>query len=271
MKKGIIMAIGGAEDREKGCLVLREFMRYAGGVKARIVVIATAVDPQEKEALCLRYRQLFRGLGARRVDVICVSSRADAQSEENLRIIAQATAIFFTGGDQIHISTHIGGSLLEEAIIKRWHGGVIIAGTSAGAAMMSSSMLIGGRQEKYPCSEAAIIGPGMGFLPDIVVIDTHFFPRGRIGRLIMAAGHYPQRISLGIDEDTAAVFDGDVMTVIGQGSVIVIDVKDIGYSNIGYVEPDAAVTLTDMRLHVLAAGSTYDMRTRQATGPQIHF
>lgn len=263
------MAIGGAEDREHDCVILREFMRYAGGAKARIAVIATAVDPADEAALRLRYRTLFRGLGARTVDVICVSNRCDAQSEHNAKIIAQMTGIFFTGGNQVHITAQIGGSILHKAIIDRWMRGIVIAGTSAGAAMMSNSMLIGGRQKEYPSSQAALLGPGMGILSKIVVIDTHFFDRGRIGRPVMAVGYYPQRIALGIDEDTAAVFDGDVMTVIGKGSIIVVDGRDIDYSNIGYVDADKPVTLTDIRLHILAAGSTYNLKNHQATGPII--
>ena len=136
--RGKLVAVGGAEDKEGECAILKEFVRLAKGEKARVVVMTVASDmPRELGA---EFRKVFKRLGAGEVIVADVSGREDTQSERAMQALEEATAVFFTGGDQLHITALLGGTEMDR-LIKRRHGkGLLLGGTSAGAAMMSNSM-----------------------------------------------------------------------------------------------------------------------------------
>jgi cyanophycinase len=258
--KGLLVIIGGAEDREGECTILGEFLRLAGGNKARIVVMTVATDLPEE--LGAEYRKVFKRLGAGEVKVVDVSKREDTESEKALKAIEEATALFFTGGDQLHITALMGATAMDKIIKRRHDKGLLLGGTSAGAAMMSNSMMLSGESECNPRSGSVEIGPGMDFIMG-ALIDTHFSQRGRHGRLITAIAHYPQELGLGIDEDTAMVVTGNEFEVIGSGAVTVIDAGGITHTNLHEVGKDESLELHNICVHVLPEGAHYSLSERK--------
>jgi cyanophycinase len=259
-KQGALVIIGGAEDREGDCVVLREFVRLAGGMKARIAVMTAATSmPREVGE---DYINIFKRLGANLVEVIDTRSREDAEEESAVRLIEYATGIFFTGGDQSKIVDTIKGTLLDKAIHKRHGEGAVIGGTSAGAAMMPDEMIVGGASVSNPSVDAVEMGPGMGFLPGIVV-DQHFAQRGRLGRLLAALVLEPAVLGLGIDEDTAIIVNGDEFQVVGSGAITVVDESKATYNNLNGLLKDEAIALCDVKLHILPHGYRFNLKTHQ--------
>jgi len=260
---GRLLVIGGAESHSEGDdEILQRFIDLAGGAYARIAVIATASeDPDLRES---EYAEVFKRLGAAEVEPLRLESREQANADRAVEILERATGVFFTGGDQLRIVTVIGGSRVDTALHARLADGLVLAGTSAGAAMMSSTMILGGR-EPSPSTASVRTGPGMEFLPG-VLIDMHFASRGRLNRLLSAIAMFPHELGLGIDENTAILVDGDQFEVIGAGSVTVIDAGPA--TTIGTPEDgDGPVTLVGVRLHVLPAGYAFALTDRQPVAP----
>ncbi|WP_088889089.1 cyanophycinase [Leptolyngbya ohadii] len=259
-ERGPLVIVGGAEDRDGECLVLREFVRLAGGMKAYIAVMTAATSMPEEVGG--DYIRIFERLGAERVDVVRTESRKDAEQEDALRVIEQATGIFFTGGDQSRIVDFIKGTLLDKAIHRRHEEGVVIGGTSAGAAMMPDEMIVGGASVSNPTVDAVQLGPGMGFLPGIA-IDQHFAQRGRLGRLLAALVQKPAVLGIGIDEDTAIIVKGDEFRVVGQGAITVVDETSATYNNLEGLLIDEAIALCNVKLHILPNGYGFNLKTHQ--------
>jgi cyanophycinase len=258
--KGMLFVIGGGEDKQGDCTILREFVRLAGDGKARVVVMTAATDKPEEAGA--EYARVFGRLGAKAVEVVDVSTRQDAGDPRSLAALEQASGIFFTGGDQLHVTSLIGGSQMDMLLHELYKRGVVIAGTSAGAAMMSGSMFVRGPAEENPRLENLQLGPGAEFLMG-AVIDTHFSQRGRHGRLISAVAHYPHALGLGIDEDTALVAQDGIFEVIGRGAVTVIDAGELTYTNVPDLTEDEGLALYNIKLHVLTAGHRFNMHERQ--------
>ena len=258
--EGRLMAIGGAEDRENDCGILKEFLRLAKGPKARIVVMTVATDLVEEVGM--EYTNAFKRLGVDDVQIVDVSSREDAQSGAGVKAVEEATGIFFTGGDQLHITALMGGSKLHQALFQNFQKGVVVAGTSAGASMMGNSMIISGDRNETPRFGRVEIGPGMDFMIG-AIIDTHFSQRGRIGRLLTAVAHFPQDLGIGVDENTALVITDHHFDVIGEGAVTVIDAGAISHNNLPYIEEGGGLALYDVKLHVLPAGCRFDLNSRR--------
>ncbi|EKQ66903.1 cyanophycinase [Leptolyngbyaceae cyanobacterium JSC-12] len=256
--RGTLVIIGGAEDREGDCIVLREFVRAAGGVKAHIAVM-TAATSMPKE-VGQDYIRIFKRLGAEFVEVIDTREREDSEKESNIHIIEQATGIFFTGGDQSKIVDNIKGTPLDKAIHKRYAQGAVVGGTSAGAAMMPDEMIVGGASVSNPSVDAVELGPGMGFLPGIVV-DQHFAQRGRLGRLLAALVLQPAVLGLGIDEDTGIIVNGDEFQVVGSGAVTVVDETEATHNNLEGLLKDEAIALCGVKLHILPHGYRFNLKT----------
>lgn len=258
--RGLLFIIGGGEDKEGDCTLLAEFVRMAGSRKSRIVVMTAATD--EPEEAGAEYSKIFRRLGAKSVTVVDVSTREDASNPKSLTVLKQATGVFFTGGDQLHVTSLIGGSEMDVLLHELYKKGVVIAGTSAGAAMMSGSMFVRGPSEENPRLENLQLGPGAEFLMG-GIIDTHFSQRGRHGRLISAVAHYPHALGIGIDEDTALVVKDGIFEVIGRGAVTVIDGGELTYTNVPDLREDEGLALYNIKLHILTAGHRFNMHERQ--------
>lgn len=258
--RGQLVIIGGAEDKEGDCTILREFVRSAGGTKAKIAVLtaATSLPGEVGED----YIRLFSRLGVENVRVVDTHHRDDADRENNLEIIGEATGAFFTGGDQARIIECIKGTKLDELLHQRHAEGMVVAGTSAGAAMMPDRMIVEGDSQTHPRADAVEMGPGMGFFPGII-IDQHFAQRGRLGRLIAALLKQPADLGFGIDENTAIIVDGDEVRVIGGGSVTIVDESETTYNNLDEILRDEAMAVSGIRLHVLPHGFRFNLKTRQ--------
>jgi cyanophycinase len=258
--KGLLFIVGGGEDKEGDCTILAEFVRLAGGSKARLVVMTVATD--EPGEVGGEYQKTFRRLGAKSVRVVDVSARSDASDKKLLASLEQATGVFFTGGDQLHVTSLIGGSEMDLLLHQLYEQGVVIGGTSAGAAMMSNSMFVRGSGEENPRLENLQLGPGVEFLLG-GMIDTHFSQRGRHGRLISAVAQYPHDLGIGIDENTALVVKDSIFEVIGEGAVTVIDAGALTYTNVPDLERDEGLALYNVKLHILPAGHRFNLSERQ--------
>jgi len=258
--QGKLLIIGGAEDKEGDCKILREFLRCAGGTKAHIVIMTAATSlPGEVGD---NYIRVFERLGAEDVRVLDTQTPEDANNPEYLEAIEQATGIFFTGGEQARIITCLKDTKLDAAMHKRYSEGIIIGGTSAGAAMMPDMMIIEGDSETNPRVEVVAMGPGMGFLPN-VVIDQHFAQRGRLGRLVTALLLQPAVLGFGIDENTAILVSGDELEVIGENAVTVIDESEKLHDNIDGRLKDEGLAICGAKLHILPHGYRFNLKTRQ--------
>ena len=258
--QGKLLIIGGAEDKEGDCKILREFLRCAGGTKAHIVIMTAATSlPGEVGD---NYIRVFERLGAEDVRVVDTQTPEEARDPEYLEAIEQATGIFFTGGDQARIISALKDTKLDAAMHKRYSEGIIIGGTSAGAAMMPDMMIIEGDSETNPRVDVVAMGPGMGFLPG-VVIDQHFAQRGRLGRLVSALLLQPAVLGFGIDENTAILVSGDELEVIGESAVTVIDESEKLHDNIDGLLKDEALAICGAKLHILPHGYRFNLKTRQ--------
>ena len=263
---GPLLLIGGAEQMQAPSdTILAKFVELAGGRSGHIVVIATASsEPQQRE---VEYQRVFSRLGAGRVTPLRLDDREHASGPEAAAAIMTATGVFFTGGDQLRITTTLGGSRVDSVLHSRVAEGMVVAGTSAGAAMMSGTMIIGGTDPTVS-TNAVRTAPGLEFLRG-VLIDMHFASRGRLNRLLSAVAMYPHELGLGIDEDTAILVTGDKFEVLGAGSVTVIDAGPA--ARIGTpVDGDGAIAVYGMALHVLPVGHQFHLTGRRPLPPGVH-
>jgi cyanophycinase len=255
-----LVIIGGAEDKEGDCQILREFVRRAGGTKARIVIMTAATElPREVGE---NYIRVFERLGAENVRIIDTETRSDASSSTALEAVNKATGIFFTGGDQARITSVLKDTDLDKAIHNRYSEGIVVGGTSAGAAVMPDVMIVEGDSETNPRMNIVDMGPGMGFLPG-VVIDQHFSQRGRLGRLIAALAQQPAVLGFGIDENTAIIVTDNQFEVVGEGCITVVDDSSVMHSNVGEILKDEPLAICGARLHILPHGYKFDLKTRK--------
>jgi len=254
-----LIIIGGAEDKDGECRILKEFVELSGGEAARTVVIAVASD--DPSALGARYIEVFKRLGAAEARYLNISTRQDANDPEAVQAIKSASGVFFTGGTQLRITRLLGGTKIDTALHKLHEEGLVLAGTSAGAAMMSSVMIVGGGSSAPIRVGIVELGPGMEFVSG-VLIDQHFEQRGRLRRLLSAVAQYPRDLGVGIDEDTAIVVSDHRFEVIGEGSVTVIDAGALTYTNLLGLHKNDLLALCGVKIHILPAGYGFDLQNR---------
>jgi cyanophycinase len=261
-----LVIIGGAEDKSGECVILKKVVELSGASKARIAVFTCASEfPVEVGE---EYRSVFKRLGSGQVHIAHVHSREEANSEAVVRLLRKASAVFFTGGCQLRIATLLGGTKAETVLKERYTRGLLIAGTSAGAAMMSDMMIVSGDSQTHPSIGVVELGYGLGFLSD-VVIDQHFAQRGRLGRLLSAVAQNPSHIGVGIDENTALVVDGYKFRVIGSGSVTIVDTHKSNFSDLVQRRAKAleCLALWNIRLHLLPQSYGFDLSTLHVLPP----
>jgi cyanophycinase len=263
------MPIGGAEETEPGGEILERFVDLAGGSDARIAIIPTASDDPQRSGE--GYAELFRKLGAKKADWLRVEQRSDANTEEPLSLLREATGIFVTGGDQTRLVELLVGTLVMECIRTRNADGVVAAGTSAGASILSTLMMAGGTGVGGDSNGSAArkgmvdVVAGFGLLQDII-IDQHFSQRGRLGRLLSVFASTPGLIGVGLDEDTAVLIDREgTLEVLGSNMVTIVDGRNT-ISDYFDREEGEVLTITGSSLHVLAGGRRFDVDTRRAIG-----
>jgi cyanophycinase len=266
VSQGPVMPIGGAEETEPGGEILERFIELAGDKKARIAIIPTASDDPQRSGE--GYATLFREMGAKEADWLRVERREDANAEEALSLLREATGIYITGGDQARLVRLLVGTLVMECIRMRNADGVIVAGTSAGASILSALMMaggtgVGGNSNGSAARKGMIdVVAGFGLLQDII-IDQHFSQRGRIGRLLSVFAGTPGLIGIGLDEDTAVLIDREgTLEALGSNMVTIVDGRDTT-SDYFDREEGEILTITGSSLHVLARGRRFDLDVRR--------
>jgi cyanophycinase len=264
--RGWIVPIGGAEEKDSDPRILQRFVDLCGGDQADIVVIPTASRMADTGQ---RYERVFGELGAGRVAVMDFDTRRDSQEQNRLDRLEQATGVFFTGGNQLRITTLIGGTPVARMIRSQNARGVHVGGTSAGASILSEHMIAFGDEGSSPIAGSVRLAPGLG-LTNRFIIDQHFRQRDRIGRLATALAYNPFAIGIGLDEDTAAFLGPDnTLEVEGSGAVTVIDASELQFSSMDQVEEGQPVCLLGLRIHILVAGATFNLHTRQASAGDL--
>ncbi len=263
-RTGHLLIIGGAEDKLRQRQILGRFVTLAGGAEARVVVISTASSLGD-EATEL-YLGLFRQMGVSDVRGMRPLVREDANDRRLAGMLADATAVFMTGGNQLRLSSVIGGTLLGRAIVERHRAGAVIAGTSAGASAIASHMVAFGTSGATPKQRMTQMSAGLGLLPG-VLIDQHFEQRNRFGRLLALVAQSPALLGMGIDEDTAAlVSPRSVLEVLGKGSVTIIDPANI-QTDAYEVKRYRPIMVSGVALHSLPSGYRFDIRRRKLMAP----
>ncbi|MDQ6711999.1 MAG: cyanophycinase [Candidatus Dormibacteraeota bacterium] len=257
---GPVMVIGGAEDKLGERVILSRFVQLAGGDQARIAVISTASSLGD--AATELYRQIFGRAGAAKVTGLRPETREEANDPGTVEALTDATGIFMTGGNQLRLSSVIGGTKLGAAILDAHGRGVVVAGTSAGASAVATHMMAFGSSGATPKHRMANVSVGLGLLVNVVV-DQHFEQRTRLGRLLAVVAQSPSLIGLGLDEDTAAIIDAnDVLEVIGRGSVTIVDGSDV-VTNAFQTTGHKPMMVSNARLHSLPSGYRFDLRARR--------
>ncbi len=266
MTRGFIVPIGGGIDKVNDPAILRRFAGLCGGKNARVVILPTASGDRGTGA---SYEELFLELGVRRAVVLPVETRVDCAREEWLKLVEEADGVFLTGGNQLRLSTTLGGTRLSSLLRERNGQGLHVAGTSAGAAFLSEHMIAYGDEGATPRRRMVTLAPGLG-LTNQIIIDQHFRQRDRLGRLLTALAFNPFAFGIGLDEDTA-IFIGpdDCFEVEGSGGVTVVDPHDVEFSSMDAIRENEPVSLIGVQLHILVRGARYDLHRRLATAPPL--
>ena len=264
-ERGYIIPIGGAEEKLHNPEILDRFVEVCGGKKSRISIIPTA---SELDDTGRNYEKLFRHLGVRHAKVLPFETREDCQASEYLDYIDKSDGVFMTGGNQLRLSTTLGGTEVATRIRRRNAAGMHVAGTSAGAAFMPEHMIAGGDEGSTPRPEMVTLAPGLG-LTNKFIIDQHFRQRDRLGRLLTALAYNPFAVGIGLDEDTAAfIRPGDDLEVVGSGGITIIDPTDLSYSSMDRARRGEPVSLIGVRVHILISGGRFEIATRVASAEQ---
>ena len=256
-----VMVIGGAEDKVNGCGILSAFFTSAGGKMATIGIIPCA--SQEPSVVGDRYYQIFKGMGAPQVQILDIRQPQECDQERWLKILADCTGIFITGGDQLRLRDLIGDSKFITSIKSRIGlGDLVMAGTSAGAAIVGERMISGGSSGESPNQSLVDLTTGLGIFPELLV-DQHFHNRNRMARLMSAIAAHPDKLGIGIDEDTCAAFDRDgTFEVLGKGTITVIDPGKLTHRNYLKAGENSPLSLHNLTVHVLSQGDRYDYQQR---------
>ncbi|MBS1770890.1 MAG: cyanophycinase [Acidobacteria bacterium] len=267
---GHLLVIGGAEDKYNERRILKKFLELAGGEKAEVLIVPVASDFPEFAADV--YTQAFRNLGVAKPRVLRATSRQDIVDADVDSLLDGVTGIFMTGGDQMRLVSLLGGTKLADRIrsIVR-SSNIVLAGTSAGAAAMSTTMVVRGEPSSHPYKSAVRLSPGLGFLKNII-IDQHFTERGRISRLVTAVSYNPYNLGIGIDENTAIILDGKgLLEVFGQGSITIVDGSGITFNEIAEVGDNESFSVCGVQFHILRDGLSYNYLDRLSIQPAGEF
>lgn len=277
--KGTLIAIGGNEEKNFSNLeerfqtdfgegvILHDINKHAGGREARIEVITTASSiPNE---VGNKYRDTFSKLGVKNVGILDIHDREMANSPDTLKFIEETDAVLFSGGDQSSISRVIKDTKTHELLLDRYlNEDFIIAGTSAGAMVMADEMITGGRNSNVLKKNDLKLGKGLGLLKE-TIIDSHFIRRGRFGRLAEAVALHPEKLGIGLGEDTGLIITkGNCCEIIGTGMVILFDGSNFDYNQSQNLKSHVPISLANLIVHILAPKDKYYIREKKA---DIHF
>lgn len=257
--RGFIIPIGGREEKDTAHpLVLKRFVELSGGAEAVISVIPTASNLDDTGDC---YVEIFERLGVKKIFNTKITNRHDANNDVFVNQLAESTGIFMTGGNQLMLSTILGGTVVAKMMRKRNFEGVPVAGTSAGAAFIPEHMIIGGKSGAVPRVGGVMMAPGLG-LTNKIMIDQHFSQRNRLGRLLTALSYNPYKTGVGVDEDTAAVIGPDsVIEAVGSGVLTIIDMSNVEFTSVARAQEGDAISLVGVKIHTLANGDKYDTKS----------
>ena len=267
---GHLLVIGGAEDKYNERRILKKFLELCGGEKSEVLIVPVASDFPEFAADI--YVQAFRNLGVTNPRVLRATSRQDVYQADPEALLDGIDGVFITGGDQMRLVSLLGGTQFAQKLrgLVR-ETGIVMAGTSAGAAGMSTAMIVRGESTPHPQKNSVRLSPGLGFLKN-VIIDQHFTERGRISRLITAVSFNPYNLGIGIDENTAIILDNKgVLEVFGAGTVTIVDGSQITYNEIAEVGDHQAFSVCGVQLHILGDSLFYDYFARHPLQPPNEF
>ena len=257
---GNLIIIGGAEDKQGKKEILK---RVCNSIDKNndILLVATIATEYPKEAAA-KYKKVFSDLKVKKIEILDISTRKDAFEENNILLIEQSSLIFFTGGDQLRITSLIGGTPVYDALRKSMVNGIFIVGTSAGASVMSDTMIVQGTDDDSPRKCTLKMAPGLSFIRH-VIIDQHFAQRGRIGRLLAGIAENPEVLGIGIDENTGIIVNQKgIVEVIGEGAVYFVDGSNISYTNVSELHCDEVLSMHNVKLHILTNGNRFDLIKR---------
>jgi cyanophycinase len=256
--RGPVLAIGGAEDKVDDKIILSTFAQLAGGPAARIVIIPTASSLEDTGD---RYRAIFAAMGVACAEVLFIGNREDANTPDVVAVLDGATGVFMTGGNQMRLSSLVGGTGVARAVRRLNEAGAVVAGTSAGASILSSHMVAYGASGEMPRQRMAQMIAGFGLVNELI-IDQHFRQRDRIGRLLTLVASNPGLLGVGVDEDTAAMIDGNgILEVVGRNHVTIVDGSRM-YSDVFQVKGHGGITVSGAGLHMLTPGRRFDLESR---------
>jgi len=271
--KGTLIPIGGNEDKgndenkiyaqdyiEEG--ILSHILRESGGIDAKIVMIPTASSIPVKVGKS--YKSAFKKLGCKNVSILDIRSKEDSEKQTSIDLIKSANCVMFSGGNQSKITNIIGGTIIHDIMINRYHHetGFVIAGTSAGAMAMAEEMIAGGSATEAFVKGAVTMYKGLGFIPELI-IDTHFIRRGRFGRQSEAVSKFPNIIGIGLAEDTGMIIkNGNDCTIIGSGMAIVFDGSKLTHNNEKVLNEGTPMTMANLVVHLLSNGDKYNIKNR---------
>ena len=264
--QSVLVAIGGNEDKEKDLDVLKQTVMLTKKKDSYIELITTASNmPKETGA---SYIAAFEKIGVKNVKIIDIRTREQTRDPEYTERLKNADIIFFTGGDQLRITSILGGTPVLEMIKSRYFNEkCIIAGTSAGASAMSETMIYEGEIFEALCKGKVQLTSGIGLIKN-VVIDSHFIHRGRFSRLMDIVTTNPGAIGLGLGEDTGVVIhQGHLLESIGNGLTVIFDGQHIKYTNISDIQIGEAIAVENVSVHTLAKGHGYNLLKRKYLTP----
>ncbi|GAB6169201.1 cyanophycinase [Clostridium carnis] len=257
---GKLIIIGGAEDKEGDKEILKRVCNSINK-SSDIILVATIATEYPKEAF-EKYKKVFNQLGVDNIRGLDITEREHSFDENNINLIDESALIFFTGGDQLRITSLVGGTPIYDALKRSSEKGCIIVGTSAGASVMSDTMIVQGDDEESPRKCTLKMSPGLGFVKN-VIIDQHFAQRGRIGRLLTGIAQNPEVLGVGIDEDTSIVVsDEGIAEVVGSGAVYFVDGSNITHTNVSEQYSEEVLSMFNVKLHVLKEGNKFNLLTK---------
>lgn len=265
--KGVLVAIGGNEDKENDLEILRQTLAVSSHQPPSISLITSASS--EPEVMEANYRRAFDRIGVGAIHVLHIRNREAALDPENLAHVMEDHIIFFTGGDQLRITSILGGSPILHEVRRRYYcEECVVAGTSAGASALPETMIYEGESSEALRKGEVQMTSGIGLVRK-VIIDSHFIKRGRFSRLMQTVTSNPGTIGLGLGEDTGVVIrDGHLLEAIGGGLIVIFDGANITHSNIADIEKGQAIAVQGVTIHTLVKGYGYDLLSREYLRPR---
>ncbi len=259
IQEGLII-IGGAEDKKGDKKILKEVSSHIKEESQLLVIVTVATElPVE---VGNEYTNIFHELGIINIRVLDVRNRADALKTENVKLIEKASLVFFTGGDQLRITSILGGTPLYKSLKRRHSEDCVFVGTSAGASVMSDVMIVTGLDDESAKKCTLKMAPGLGLITG-VIIDQHFAQRGRVGRLLVGVAENPEVLGIGIDEDTSIILNkNNILRVVGSGAVYIIDGSNISDTNVSEQYQNNILSIFNVKMHVLKDGNRFDLTSR---------